>query len=119
VTFNNTNGSLRDSAGTEIRGKSYTLNATWTVGPNTEFENRLLLFITNENGARVDIPFDLDMYLWMPEMGHGSFPFTQTKIAVGIYEITEVFFTMGGYWDLHIDFIENNQIVEEIKWPID
>lgn len=44
----------------------------------------------------------LDVFLWMPAMGHGSSPVEITEKAPGEYVVSEVYFIMHGSWDLHI-----------------
>jgi hypothetical protein len=56
----------------------------------------------------------IEAYLWMPSMGHGSYPIQVTKISNSELQLSEIFFTMQGDWDLHLLFKENNKIHEEI-----
>lgn len=56
----------------------------------------------------------IEAYLWMPEMGHGSSPIEIKAINPMEIEYTELAFTMPGLWVLHINFIENEKVVD--KW---
>lgn len=38
--------------------------------------------------------------LWMPSMGHGSTPTQTTRLDVGTYRASNVFFIMPGEWDI-------------------
>ncbi len=97
----------------------YIVKPFWRVGPEVLTEGKLLILITDSNGVPVDPEYDLKVMLWMPTMGHGSFPVTVTQSQTGIYEATEVFFTMGGYWDIHFQLLENEKVVNEVKWALD
>ena len=53
-------------------------------------------------------------------MGHGSFPVTIKKVGEGVYEASEIFFTMPGRWDVHFELYDNQgKIVDESLWPIE
>lgn len=56
-----------------------------------------------------------NVYLWMPEHGHGSYPISIRYLGDSLYELSDVYFTMPGYWTL---IIENKETKKEIKWPI-
>lgn len=55
----------------------------------------------------------LNAFIWMPEMGHGSSPFEMVKINLSHFNFSEVAFIMPGLWVLHIELLENNQVVDE------
>lgn len=118
LRFSTIRGTQSDSSGNDISKSLYKVNGVWQIGPNLDSENKLLIIVSDEQGDRVDLPLTLDPYIWMPDMGHGSFPIKLTRIGDGIYELSEIFFTMGGYWDFHIEFRFNDLVVEEILWPI-
>lgn len=61
---------------------------------------------THEN---VEIVETVDVSLWMPDMGHGSSPTTVEKALdekgetiPGVYIVREVYFTMGGQWEVNV-----------------
>lgn len=56
-----------------------------------------------------------NVYLWMPEHGHGSYPISIRYLGDSLYELSDVYFTMPGYWIL---VIQNKVTKKEIKWPI-
>lgn len=56
-----------------------------------------------------------NIYLWMPEHGHGSYPISIKYLGESLFELKDVYFTMPGYWTL---VIENKDTKKEIKWPI-
>lgn len=55
----------------------------------------------------------LNIYIWMPEMGHGSSPVEIKKMNSTDYTISEIAFIMPGLWVLHIEILENNQVVDQ------
>lgn len=97
------------------------VNLYWRSGPIIGAESKLLVVITDNQGTPVSPEANLHLYLWMPKMTppHGTFPFTIKEIAPGVFEITKMYFTMAGYWDLHIQLTSDSQVLEEIKWPIE
>ncbi len=118
VSFEKINRNARDSRNNDISLTHYKIDGIWQVGPDLNTENRLIIVLSDIEGNRVDLPLEFNIYLWMPGMGHGSFPISINKISVGVYELTEVFFTMGGYWDLHIGLKDGEHLIDELKWPI-
>ena len=55
----------------------------------------------------------LNAFIWMPEMGHGSSPIVMTEENNKLYKFSEIAFIMPGLWVLHIQILENNQVVDE------
>ena len=51
--------------------------------------------------------------------GHGSFPVTLEKIADGVFLASEVFFSMPGYWDIHFQVFDGDELKEEVKWGLE
>lgn len=83
-------------------------------------EVKVLILFTNNEGILTAPESNLNLKLWMPNMGHGSFPTSVYKISEGVYEIKEIFFTMPGRWNLHFQLLLNNEDVkEEVLWAID
>lgn len=118
-SLTNATRSTRDSRGQSIFSQKYLVKGFWQVGPSVGNENKLTIMLIDQGGEYVDLPLEWDIYLWMPGMGHGSFPITVTKLSTGIYQLTEVFFTMDGYWDLHLGLRDEESLVDEVRWPID
>jgi hypothetical protein len=52
--------------------------------------------------------------LFMPSMGHGSSPTHVQKTSVGIYQVTNVFFSMPGNWDLRVQLKEGSKVIEQV-----
>lgn len=77
-------------------------------------ENHLEILTKDLNGNLLDIRNDeLEIYLWMPEHGHGSYPISISNASIGKLLLDEIYFTMPGFWQLVIKFKN-----KEIKWPI-
>lgn len=55
----------------------------------------------------------LNAFIWMPEMGHGSSPIEIVQMNLSHFNFSEVAFIMPGLWVLHIELLENNQVVDE------
>ena len=96
--------------------KNLIVHPFFRVGPSVGDENNLLIIITDKSSKAIDHSLDLRVMLWMPTMGHGSFPVTVTETSSGVFEASEIFFTMPGYWDVHFQIYENNNLIEEVKW---
>ena len=77
------------------------------------------ILLLNSDGSSVSTNNDLRIKLWMPTMGHGSFPVEVRQIAFGVYEVSDIFFTMPGLWDIHFQIYENGNYIEEVKWSLD
>jgi hypothetical protein len=97
---------------------TYEFTGIWQVGPSTSGKNKMLIIIKDQSGNRAKIEHDLQAFLWMPEMGHGSSPIKTTKIDDGIYELTNISFIMSGLWDMHFEFKYNDIVVEEVIWDL-
>ena len=90
----------------------------WQVGPNTRDENKLLIIMQDQEGFRAEIAHEFSAFLWMPDMGHGSAPIKVVKLADGIYELTSLYFIMGGLWEIHFQFKNGEKLINEVLWPI-
>ena len=66
----------------------------------------------------VDLGGTLAVVLWMPSMGHGSSPVKVDKLDTGTYRAKNVFFTMGGSWEIRIQLKSGNDIADEAIIPI-
>tara|TARA_B100000925_G_scaffold57475_2_gene38090 strand:+ start:583 stop:1014 length:432 start_codon:yes stop_codon:yes gene_type:complete len=83
-------------------------------------EVTLIILFTNQEGILSSSDLDLNLKLWMPNMGHGSFPTSIHKITDGVYEVREIFFTMPGRWDLHFQLVDTSgKVKEEVLWGMD
>lgn len=65
-----------------------------------------------------DVPGDVAVELFMPDMGHGSSPVTVQRQDVGTFLATRVYFTMGGDWIVKVEVKEGNVIRDEADIPV-
>lgn len=90
----------------------------WALGPSVATESKITFLLLDKNGAPLNEQKDIRVKLWMPTMGHGSFPVKVTFHGLGMYQATDVFFTMPGYWDIHFQIFEEGSLTQELKWPL-
>jgi hypothetical protein len=100
---------------------SFTID--WITGP-LKGENKFILKSWHQDlgtlsGPYQDLPNDLHIYLWMPDMGHGSAPVKIKKLGSGEYEVTNVYFIMGGGWEVFFQLLKNkDEVLDEVILPI-
>lgn len=92
---------------TLIKNNSITFN--WIIPPSltelSAFEITFESALTEDQSVKA--------YLWMPDMGHGSSPIEILKINELNYYFSELAFIMPGLWVLHIEILQNNQVVDQ------
>lgn len=102
-----------------LRESRYQVRPLWRLGPFVADESKLLFLILDESGYPISPEYKVFLKIWMPTMGHGSFPIKVTEVGEGIFEAREIFFIMPGYWDIHFQLLDReNQLVEEVKWGL-
>lgn len=74
----------------------------------------LEFFDPQDRSRFLDPQEDLVVFIWMPDMGHGSSPVKVDRLSQGVYRISNVYFLMGGRWDIHIQLKQGEQLVEEV-----
>lgn len=100
--------------------KSFRATLNWTEGPHTDpkYENRIVIVLTDDQGERITLPETqtLFFYGWMPSMGHGSADdgFVE-QIAPGVYELKEFYLPHGGDWDLYVQVLEGENVVDQTR----
>lgn len=95
------------------------LDFYWSQAPVIADESKILLILVNELGTPADPEGKLSSKIWMPSMGHGSYPISVTRLRTGVYELSEIFFTMEGYWDIHFQIYKAGELSEEVRWGIE
>jgi len=94
----------------------------WELLPTEEDFGSFVFKIYRANLADGSpVPEDLAgmaVMLWMPSMGHGSSPVTVDRLDVGTYRASQVFFSMKGNWDIHIQSKDGNAVKDEALLPI-
>ncbi|MBX2987321.1 MAG: FixH family protein [Bdellovibrionaceae bacterium] len=76
------------------------LHSRWLQGPAVGSESVLVASFTDQNGQVLTLS-NLQVELWMPDMGHGSAPVKIEAQADGSYLIKQMYFIMGGTWEVH------------------
>ena len=85
-------------------------HAKWTQGPRTPDESTLHLeWKKGTDHSPVEPPGTFSVKLYMPTMKHGSSPTQMQRVLdakgqplVGVYNVSNIYFTMGGDWDVQI-----------------
>jgi len=121
-------GKLSPSQKTEVTRAEFPTSRslifmTWEQMPTNEDFGSFLLKIGRENLADQspvpqEITGEIAVELWMPSMGHGSSPVTVTKVDVGTYRATQVFFTMPGDWEIRVKRVVSGVMVEQANLPL-
>lgn len=68
--------------------------------------------LLDQSPMPVDINETMAVVLWM-KMGHGSAPTKVTKVDIGSYRVSNVFFTMPGEWQIKFQIKEGSSIKDE------
>ena len=103
-----------------FKSEDLCLNVTWEVLPPARANGTMLLTFTDAKDAgRVVTPkYTPNVILWMTSMGHGSKPVTLNFIEEGKFRSTNVFFVMGGPWDIKFQLKDGSTVVEEVVQKI-
>lgn len=92
------------------------VNLNWTNGPKSFIESHLV--ITVETIETFD-DIDIEMELWMPMMGHGSYPVAIKKRNCSdkkcVFEVNDIYFTMPGLWEVNLNIIKDEVIIKELN----
>ncbi|MDO9183178.1 MAG: FixH family protein [Bacteriovorax sp.] len=95
---------------------SQSIQLNWITGINTNEEGKAIIILTKNGAVYDDSNYSLGAYLWMKSMGHGSSPIVVTKLTNGVYQLSELYFSMTGDWQLHLTLNKNNLIVEDVEY---
>lgn len=95
----------------------------WENKPSKNNEGSLIFKVYRLNVFdQTAIPMDAqqipELVLWMPSMGHGSMPSVTTRLDVGTYRASKVFFIMPGEWDLKFQIKNGLDVVDEAQVQI-
>lgn len=91
------------------KGTVHTL-VKWTKGPEVTTESTMIVqWMNGVTHTPAEPPGAFDVSLFMPSMGHGSAPTkiqhlidAQGQPVVGAYEVSNVYFIMGGDWQVNV-----------------
>lgn len=90
----------------------------WEQKPNSQ-QPGSLVFKTYRFNTLDQTPVEIDMdqpphlILWMSSMGHGSTPTQTSRVDVGTYRASNVFFIMPGDWQLKFQIKNGTDILDE------
>ncbi len=99
----------------------------WETLPSDEARGSFLLRFwdaktATEHGPYITPADSAFVKLWMPSMGHGSSPVTVAPVTdsgnlpiPGMFRATEVFFVMGGEWEIWIQLRHEKTVREQAK----
>lgn len=99
---------------TMFKSTGHLISTNWLSNQNTIEEGKVLIILTKNNKLSDIAEFTLSPYIWMESMGHGSSPIVVTKLAEGIFELSEIYFSMPGDWQLHLQLTNNNKVIEDV-----
>ncbi len=110
-------GDLKSIEGNlEFLGSDVMVDVLWRQGPVVLEESKLLVILKSNKNLE---DFTIEAKIWMPSMNHGSYPIKVTKLAAGVFELSDIFFTMKGDWDLELKLLHKTLFIEETKWSLD
>lgn len=100
-----------------FRNKTVHVYTEFTAQPTVGLESVLNLDTRNGNdNSFVELADDtVGVVLWMPDMGHGSAPTQISRvidangnIVPGRYLVRNIYFVMGGAWDVQVILTDKN-----------
>ncbi len=91
----------------------------WLTSRSTTEEGKAIIILYKNGTPTILENYQLDAYLWMKSMGHGSSPIVVKNLGDGIYELSEIYFTMAGDWQLHLTLKNGNNQIEDIEYAYD
>lgn len=112
--LNKVNKNLNEVTGSVLLSEQFTkeqlgFSINWSVAPGLDELSSFDLKL--ERALKINQT--LNVYIWMPEMGHGSSPVVMNQLNSTDYNFSELAFIMPGLWVLHIEILENNQVVDQ------
>lgn len=96
----------------KFKTSNHNLSLKW-LSPINSLESAKALLIVTQHSYAADLPSPFNIFLWMPDMGHGAPPITIKKIGSGLYELSDIYFIMDGFWHIRIQLKNNDTLTEE------
>lgn len=92
----------------------YCVSWYWENKPTTRQPGSLIFKVfrlnqLDQTPIQIDMPMVPEVVLWMPSMGHGSMPTQTSRLDVGTYRATNVFFMMPGDWEIRFQIKDGQQ----------
>lgn len=111
------NPQLSESEVLKFAKTNFSFIISWQEGPRLGASKFIMKTWSKDlgsmNGPYQNLPKALNVFLWMPAMGHGSAPVKLTKTGEGEYEVSEVQFIMGGKWEIKFQLKDGSQVFDE------
>ena len=93
----------------QFPNKNISFSINWLSNPNLDDLSSFELKLSKQLSQNQV----LSIYIWMPEMGHGSSPVVIKQVNSTDYNVYELAFIMPGLWVLHIEILENNKVIDQ------
>lgn len=93
----------------------------WQESPveNKKLEMSLRFYnLKNDQPVVASINHELKVFLWMPDMNHGSAPVSLEKISDHEYKIKNIYFIMPGFWQIHFQILNNESLLDEATYDV-
>lgn len=118
--YQNLNHDLNQLCAFDITAYDMCADIIWNTSPKVSENSpfKLNFYTKNNPTILVNPPNDIYVYLWMPDMGHGSSPITLTQTTTGEFMAQDVYFLMNGLWQIRIQFKNGNEILNETAFSI-
>lgn len=104
---------------TYFKTTGHEISLKWLTDRTTTTEGKALVILSKDSTLSEPSDKMLGAYLWMGSMGHGSSPIVVSKLGTGIYQLTEMYFTMTGDWQLHLTLNQNSSIQDNVEFKYD
>lgn len=100
------------------------LDVTWNEKPieRQSLSLNLRTFRLNAGSSMAtleDLTETLTIEAVMPDMGHGTSPVRIEKLKTGVYRVSEIYFSMGGEWELRFHKRSARGDVETVTFVIE
>jgi hypothetical protein len=96
-------------------------DVSWLQGPRSpEVSEMKIEWKSGADGTRLEPPGPVKVSLFMPAMGHGSSPTAIAKLGEepGVYRVSNLYFTMGGDWEVRVNLKYSNGREETQSLPV-
>ena len=110
----------------EFKKQNLCASMAWTKEPSSSRAGEFRLRFWDSSKGTESGPYlkprgTVFVKLWMPAMGHGSRPVTVTETpnAPGVYNATNVYFIMGGPWEVWTQLKDGSTIVDQAKVEVE
>jgi hypothetical protein len=85
----------------KTQDSQFCLEVSWSVTPQVNVDSSFIFRLTTLDKIGVALQ-NVEVDLWMPDMGHGSSPVSIRKIEDDKYQVQDVYFIMPGLWHVRI-----------------